>query len=587
VAQEQGPEEQQFDFGLAEPAAAALERRVRQISAVAASSRTARRTPVRSTRGATMVPAAIEATSDTAAPVADGAPVSVADGTFVATDGQVEGAHAGAWLATDQLAAPSRYSGGDDDGSGRPAEESLTVAAFYDRIKRALAQAFPAEVWVTGEIRGFRESRGHRYIELADAGADAAGRAAAQQLEVVCWSRDWPPVARALADAGVDLEVGRVVRVRGRVSVWEGGSKLRFTLTSLDVEALLGGIAAARRRLLQMLDAEGLLAANARLGVPLVPLRIGLVTSPGSEAHRDFAGQLDQSGFAFEIVLEPSLVQGAEAPRQIVAALSRLAGAEPDLVVVVRGGGARGDLAAFDSEEVARAIAAAPFPVWTGIGHTGDRSVADEVAQRALITPTACGEAVVAAVADYWGLVVERAGTLAALAGSRLDVARQSIHAAAGAVTRGARHQLDRRSDEIAGARQLAMRAARSGIERETGKLAAAQGSLGSAALRVVDAAERDRRRFDQVLRAYDPRRQIERGWSLTRDASGRPVRSVADLVRGATITTTVHDGEIVSVVQEAGMRAEAGQDGAGPTGPGDGRTTGGRGDAGREEVGT
>src|SRR6201999_3372326 len=121
----------------------------------------------------------------------------------------------------------------------------------------------------------------HRYLELADAGAAAetAGRGAAQQLEVVCWSREWPTIAAALNEAGVELEVGRVVRVRGRVSVWEGGSKLRFTLTALDVEALLGGIAAARHRLLTALAAEGLLEANRRLPLPLVPLRIGLVTS--------------------------------------------------------------------------------------------------------------------------------------------------------------------------------------------------------------------------------------------------------------------------------------------------------------------
>lgn len=550
MAPEQSPGEQRFDFDLAEPGAAALERRVREVSSVAAVSRAARRTSGPSKRAPTSAQTTVETSSNH--------PVLGFDHGGVAT----VGATSAGPPETDQPSVVDRDADGvANDVRDEPAEESLTVAAFYDRVKRALSQAFPEEVWVAGEIRGLRESRGHHYIELADAGAgtEAGGRAVAQQLEVVCWSREWPPVARALAEAGVELEVGRVVRVRGRVSVWEGGSKLRFTLTSLDVEALLGGIAAARRRLLQALEAEGLLEANALLAVPLVPLRIGIVTSPGSEAHSDFVGQLARSGFAFEVLLEPSLVQGTEAPRQIASALSRLARVEPDLVVVVRGGGARGDLAAFDSEEVARAIALAPFPVWTGIGHTGDRSVADEVAQRALITPTACGEAVVAAVSEYWGLVVERAGTLSALAGSRLDVARQRLHAAAGAVTRGARHQLDRRSDEIAGARQLAMRAARSGIERETSKLAGAQGSLGSAALRIVGAAERDRQRYEQLLRAYDPRRQIERGWSLTRDGNGRPVRSIADLVRGAEITTTVSDGEIVSVVQHAGERTSQG----------------------------
>ena len=143
-----------------------------------------------------------------------------------------------------------------------------------------------------------------------------------------------------------------------------------------------------------------------------MPLHVGVVTSPGSEAHRDFVGQLDRSGFAFQVYFEATLVQGAEAPDQIAAALTRLRLSPIDLAVVVRGGGARGDLAAFDSEPVASAIATAPFPVWTGIGHTGDRSVADEVAHRAMITPTQCGEAVVGRVAEYVGEIERTAGAL-------------------------------------------------------------------------------------------------------------------------------------------------------------------------------
>ncbi len=454
--------------------------------------------------------------------------------------------------AADHSRAGAREPGTDEDDeeADEPGEESLTVAEFYERVKRALARAFVGEVWVTGEIRNLNERRGHRYIELADEGAEPGARAA-QQLEVVCWAREWPTVAAALDEAGVSLEIGRVVRVRGRVSVWEGGSKLRFNLTALDVEALLGGIAAARHRLLQALEREGLLNANARLALPLVPLRIGIVTSPGSEAHRDFVGQLTRSGFAFEVHLEQSLVQGPEAPRQVAAALARLGSVAPDLAVVVRGGGARGDLAAFDSEEVARAIATAPFPVWTGIGHTGDRSVADEVAQRALITPTACGEAVVAVVADYHAGTLRRASVLSGLARAQLDGARVRLHGDASSLTRGTRHQLDRRRDELVSARAGATRAASAMLVRERARLAASASLAGRAAPRAVASAEQHRDRFAQVLRAYDPARQLERGWSLTRDSSGRLLTSVRGIGRGETVVTRLADGELRSSVSE------------------------------------
>ena len=310
---------------------------------------------------------------------------------------------------------------------GSVSDAALSISDFYSRVKGALRETFPGEVWVTGEIRKVTTSRGHRYLELADrldtadrpsADGLAAVRADAPRnanatLEVACWARDWPVVQYELEAVGVELTPGLVVRVRGTVTVWEGGSKLRFSMTALDVEALVGGIAAARRRLLGALAAEGLLDANRRQRLPLVPLRIGLVTSPGSEAYRDFTGQLERSGYCFEVRFEPSTVQGPEAPEQIVAALARLGIFAPHVVVLVRGGGAKGDLAAFDSEPVARAIAEAPFPVWTGIGHTGDRSVADEVAHQALVTPTQCGEAVVAVVAAYLDSVDRRARRLA------------------------------------------------------------------------------------------------------------------------------------------------------------------------------
>src|SRR5208283_4175388 len=178
---------------------------------------------------------------------------------------------------------------------GAASDAALSISEFYSRVKGALRETFPGEVWVTGEIRKVTVSRGHHYLELADR-LDGPERPAAEvpstrnaaparnltaTLEVACWAREWPVVQYELEAVGVELTPGLVVRVRGTVSVWEGGSKLRFSMTALDVEALIGAIAAARRRLLGTLASEDLLEANRRLPMALVPLRIGLVTSPG------------------------------------------------------------------------------------------------------------------------------------------------------------------------------------------------------------------------------------------------------------------------------------------------------------------
>lgn len=449
---------------------------------------------------------------------------------------------------------------------GSACDAALSVGEFYELVRAALKEVFPGEIWVTGEIRKVSTSRGHHYLELADhleatatSGAESSvtfrgasfGRAQNATLEVACWARDWPVVQRELDAVGVELVPGLVVRVRGKVSVWEGGSKLRFSMTALDVEALVGGIAAARRRLLGLLAAEDLLEANRRLPLPLVPLRIGLVTSPGSEAYRDFTGQLERSGYCFDIRFEPSVVQGPDAPGGIAAALAKLEAFDPALVVLVRGGGARGDLAAFDSEPVARAISEARFPVWTGIGHTGDRSVADEVAQRALVTPTQCGEAVVATVSKYLEDVERIARRLSSSVDARLDEASRSLQARSSLLRRGVTQGLTSSLQALRATEMRVGSAALVTIERSRGHLANRAQRLGSLSVQQV-AVQAERVEHDrELLRVLDPRRQLERGWSLTRDEQGQVVRTAASLRRGGRLVTTFAHGSAVSVVGE------------------------------------
>jgi exodeoxyribonuclease VII large subunit len=262
-------------------------------------------------------------------------------------------------------------------------------------------------------------------------------------------------------------------------------------------------------------------------------------------------GQLTRSGFGFVMRLESSLVQGADAPTQLARALDRMIAFRPDLVVIVRGGGARGDLAAFDSEEVARAIALAPFPVWSGIGHTGDRSVADEVVHSAWITPTACGEAVVTRVRGYWEEIERRVGMLVSVANTRLDSASHHLAAAETTLTRATRHQLDRHGAELYRRRETVARGVLARTTSEAERTKARALALGATTARAIAQYDTQLARHRQVLRAYDPRLQFERGWSLTRDQDGALVRSTASLAVGTRIVTRFADGEASSVLDE------------------------------------
>jgi len=430
---------------------------------------------------------------------------------------------------------------------GASADDALTVAEFYDRVKYAMRAEFPTDVWVTGEIRKVTVSKGNRYLELADHHAPL-GRGAAT-LEVACWWRDWPHIGAELQAVGMELTAGLVVRIRGRVSIWEGGARLRFSMTDLDVAALLGGIAAARRKLLVLLEQQALLQANRQLPLPIVPRRVAIVTSAGSEAYRDFTGQLERSGYSFDVRLEASLVQGLDAPLQIAAAIRRLHAFDPDVIVLIRGGGGKGDLAAFDSEDVARAIATSRYPVWTGIGHTGDRSVADEVAQRALITPSACAEAIVLAVTTYLDAIDGRAQVIAARGRATLDRLAAGVDDGKGRLARAARHELDQAVSTLALARNRAVHGAIVGTERSTATVDRQAQDLVRISRHVLASADERLAHRRAVLEAYDPRRQLARGWSLTKSIDGRILRSVVDIAVGQRIMTVVADGTLTSSV--------------------------------------
>src|SRR5579864_2512015 len=273
--------------------------------------------------------------------------------------------------------------------------EALSIAALYRQVQAAVLASFPRGhlQWVRGEIQSISDRTGHCYMDLVD--PDAARGRDTPVLKVNCWGRTWGPLKATLGRQGIVLEPGTVVSLRGHVEFYAPRGQINFVASDVDVSALLGRLAARRAALLRVLEAEGLLHRNKALAVPAVPLRVGLVASPGSEGYNDFVGQLQGSGLAFSVVLFRANVQGTGAPSSVARALTTVARSDCDVAVLVRGGGSRGDLAAFDAEPVARAIAALPVPLWTGIGHTGDQSVADIVANRAFVTPTACAQELV------------------------------------------------------------------------------------------------------------------------------------------------------------------------------------------------
>jgi exodeoxyribonuclease VII large subunit len=455
---------------------------------------------------------------------------------------------------------------------GQPVEaDALSISALYARIDRALKGALPGQVWVSGEVRSFNvSSRGHCYMDLVD--PSHAQDSGSPVLKVVCWSGRWGRVRSTLDQLGINLDAGLVVRVRGEVQLYKPRGDISFILSELDTDALLGKVAAERARLIKALVDENLFDRNRRIPVPRLPLRIGLVASPGTEGYRDFLGQLESSGMAFDVKVVPTQVQGRAAARSIARAIDRLQAAACDVVVVVRGGGSKADLATFDAESVARAIANSDVPVWTGIGHTGDQSVADEVANRTFITPTECGQELGRIVFEAWSSVLVAGRNTGRLAREQLERTERVLERHRRGVAQGARTQIDRHSDRLSHRTQTLRGAVRSQVDNHGNLLVTKGSALSRSATRAVKSGEEDLVRravrlsalpqrqlgaeelrtaqWRRLLGAYDYQRQLDRGYSVTRDSSGTVIRSAASIPMGTTLHTRLADGELVSVVE-------------------------------------
>lgn len=436
-------------------------------------------------------------------------------------------------------------------GGGTP---TWTVGDLADRIGAALHDAFPSEVWVRGEIHDLMRARsGHVYFSLVDDG-DGDDRSRAQ-LSVILASANRQRVNRLLLRAGgrVRMTDGTDVRIRGRLDFYGPRGQLQLRMTSIDPAFTLGQLAAARAELLARLADEGLVERNRSVPFPALPLRIGLVTSAGSAAEADVVDELVASGYAFDIRVADVRVQGGEAPTSVAGAITYFAGREVDVVIVARGGGAATDLAAFDTEIVARAIAASPHPVLVGVGHETDRTVADEVAHLAAKTPTAAAQHLVAHVASahqraetaYLGIASAADRRLRA-ATAHLDRLRARTATAATSATRAELARIEHAGGRLG-------RSATGLIERHDARLAADARRLRTAGRRALDDAGGRLDLLGARVAVADPARALARGWSITRLDDGTVVRSASEIGPGTTLRTTLADGTVTSVVSAAG----------------------------------
>ncbi len=435
---------------------------------------------------------------------------------------------------------------GDQPESFDEGNPTYRVGELAQLLNDTLRRTFLDGVWVRGEIQGYTVRGPHAYFRLVE--DDGEGKAV---LNVQFFAPAQQRLRPILAKHRLRLADGLNVRIHGHLDFFAGSGQLGLKMGGIDPRFTLGDLAQQRTEVVRRLVASGLYDANRGRRLAAVPLRIGVVTSLDGAAWADFRDELRRSALGFQVVVADVRVQGEFAVEEISAAVAALGRrSDLDVVVLIRGGGARSELATFDHERIAVAVATCPLPVFTGLGHETDTSVADEVAHRAVKTPTACATALVEVVRrfverseDAWRGIGRGAARHVERAEQRLDDVAHRIHGRTIAAVERGGERLDQRVDRL----RRGTVAAQRGAERRLDDAAAA---LSRAPLRLASEA----RHLDQHharVRLLDPVNTLARGWSITRTADGTTVRDAAQLRPGQSVVTTFAAGSATSTVEE------------------------------------
>ena len=431
----------------------------------------------------------------------------------------------------------------DSDDGGLP---TYSVGELAEAINGAMRRSFHDGVWVRGEITGWSVRGPHAYFRLVEDGEQ--GKAV---VNVQFFAPAQVRLKPLLLKHRLRLADGLKVRIFGHLDYFAPSGQLGLKMSGIDPRFTLGEMALQRDDVVRRLVAGGLYDRNRSRRVPAAPLRVGVVASSASAAWADFVHEIERSGLAFQLRLVDVRVQGERAVAEVTAGVRTLsAHRDLDVVVVIRGGGSRTELATFDHEAIATAIAMSPLPVFTGLGHEIDRSVADEVAHTALKTPTACAAALVEHVIAYqqrtellWTAIERIAERGVTTAASDVAELAHGIRMRVVAAVQRADERLSQR------ARRVGIGASRV-VERADTRLAVAASAVG----RTPQRLEPELRHLDAVeqrVRLLDPVHTMARGWSITRTADGRTVRNAAQVQRGDRIITTFADGTAHSRVEE------------------------------------
>ena len=365
-------------------------------------------------------------------------------------------------------------------------KEIFDLFDLQQKLKKGVECLFPKRIWIRAEVSAVKaRNGGHCYLELSQSADDGL----LAKCNAVIWSSKYRFIAPYFESVtGSPISPGMVVLVEVQVSYSELYG-LSLVISDIDPDYSVGVRELERQKTIARLQAEGLMDLQSSLALPALPYRLAVVSAEDAAGYRDFMRHLHENpyGFQFETTLFPALMQGAGCPASIIAAMDAVMEDDGtyDAVLILRGGGAKLDLACFDDYGLAAVIAQFPLPVLTAIGHDQDHHVADMVAHEYVKTPTA--------LADFFLSIYEDEDARLSSYMTRVRVAFNN-------------------------------------------RLA-----LMESALNVLQAR----------IKGADPRRILERGYTLALDGDGRVMKGAAGRRKGDRVSVMFADGTLKCTVEE------------------------------------
>ncbi|HET9401834.1 MAG TPA: exodeoxyribonuclease VII large subunit [Candidatus Acidoferrales bacterium] len=438
-----------------------------------------------------------------------------------------------------------------------PERKVWKVAELNARIRELLSAAF-TNIWIEGEISNFREAQsGHLYFTLKD-----------ESSQIRCVSFRQNAIRLRFRP-----EDGLHARLRGSVSVYDARGEYQIYVEHIEPVGL-GALQLAFEQLKKKLEAEGLFDASRKRPLPVLPGRIGVITSPRAAALRDILRILRRRFPNARVLIYPVRVQGEGAAEDIVKALKFFSARDAaDVLILARGGGSLEDLWPFNEEAVARAIAASAVPVISAVGHETDFTIADFVADVRASTPSAAAEIVVQErdafdhhlaevqrkLADSIRyLILERRHRLQLLLGDRALRRPEEM-------LREFRQRVDEQVQRLAELVEAKLHEFRSRFTDARARMASfdlrlrleamrlrTEHRAGELRLRIERLLTQKRQRFERLMLQLDersPLRVLERGYSIAYDSSGTVLRSVEGVSAGDEISLRLARGKLFANV--------------------------------------